>query len=160
MPKVTVQGGLHVEIPNREEIRTDVASVMDERQRVAARGFKPVRYAQPGNGTLTQFFGNFGPEQGYVWNLKLLSVQLASSGTVLAYLASSAPSTGATPARLIANFGNVAGLGLVEKWSSSQIIMQPGEGIYLVALGSGANISEVFLAAAEMPAEMVFKVYD
>lgn len=160
MPKITLQGGMHLEVPNREENREDVARVMDERQLVQARGFKPIRVAEPGNGTLTQFLGNYGPEQGYVWNLKLISVQLASTGTVLAYLATSAPSTGATPARLIGNFGNVTGTGLVEKWSSSQIIMQPGEGIYLVSTGAGANLNSIFVAAAEMPAEMVFKVYD
>ena len=160
MPVVTIQGGAKFEVPNRKEIREDLAASLDERERSRARGFKPVRIAQPGNGTLTQFLGNFGPEQGYVWNLKLLSVQLAATGTVLAYLASSAPSTGATPGRLIGNFGNATGVGLVEKWSSSQILMQPGEGLYLVATGSGANLSEIFLTAAEVPAEMAFKAYD
>jgi len=160
MPSVTLQGGMRLEIPNREEIRHDMTSVMDARERVRARSFKPVRILQPGSGALTQFLGSFGPEQGYVWNLKLLSVQLAATGTLLAYLASSAPSTSATPGRLIGNFGNATGLGQVEKWSSSQVLMQPGEGIYLVATGSGANLSQVFLTAAEVPAEMVFKAYD
>lgn len=158
MPKVLIRGGMTVEIPDRHEIGAQFREELDARQLSRARGFKPIRMAVPGNGTLTQFVPN-GPEQGYVWNLKLLTVQLAATGTVQAFLASSAPATGSLPARLITDFG-VTGTSQVEKWSSSQVLLMPGEGLYLSVTGSGANLNEIFYTAVEAPAEMVYKLYD
>ena len=57
MPKLTLQGGMHLEIPNREENRADVAQVMDERELAAARGVKwmrlPEMYGTAANSALT-----------------------------------------------------------------------------------------------------------
>ena len=157
MPKLTLQGGMRLEIPNREEIRHDVASVMDERERVRARGFKPIRIALPGPSPAGQTLYVPGPESGYVWNLKLVSVQLATNGTCLVYITSSAPSTSAVPLRLIANLNIATTSNYVTTYSSSQVLLMPDEGIYLNA---SQNLNAVFLAAAEVPAEMVFKAYD
>jgi len=157
MPKVHIQGGLAVEIPNREEIRHDITSVMDQRERVRARGFKPIRVALPGPSPAAGTLYIPGPESGYVWNLKLVSVQLASNGTCLAYISSSAPSASAVPLRLVANMNTASTSNYVTTYSSSQVLLMPDEGIYLNA---SQNLNAVFLAAAEVPAEMVFKAYD
>jgi hypothetical protein len=157
MPAVTLQGGMRLEIPNREEIRHDVTAVMDQRERVRARGFKPIRVALPGPVPAGGTLYIPGPESGYIWNLKLVSVQLAANGTCLVYINSSAPVGGAVPLRLIANMNTATTLNYVTTYSSSQVLLMPDEGIYLNA---SQNLAAVFIAAAEVPAEMVFKAYD
>ena len=157
MPKITLQGGMHLEVPNREENRADVMSVMDPRERDRARGFKPIRIALPGPTPAAGTLYIPGPESGYIWNLKLVSVQLATNGTALIYINSSAPSTSAVPLRLIANMNEATTSAYVTTYSSSQVLLMPDEGIYVNAT---QNLNSVFLAAAEVPAEMVFRVYD
>jgi|SRR5271165_2999584 len=159
MPKVIFQGGMHLEIPNREEIRADMTAALDERELSRSRGFKPIRVARPGPvpAASTLFLQDAAPESGYLWNLKLISVQLATNGTCLVYIASSAPSTSSVPLRLIANLSVTTTSAYVVTFSSSQVLLLPDEGIYLNAT---QNISSVFLTAAEVPAEMAFKAYD
>jgi hypothetical protein len=157
MPRLHIQGGVEVEIPNREEIRSDVTSVMDARERNRARGFKPIRVALPGPVPAGGTLYIPGPESGYVWNLKLVSVQLASNGSCLVYINSSAPVGGAVPLRLIANMNTATTSAYVATYSSSQVLLMPDAGIFLNAT---QNLNSVFLAAAEVPAEMVFKAYD
>jgi hypothetical protein len=162
MAKVLIKAGAEIDVPTRDEVRADIHDgwhdYLSAIERQRARGVKPVRIARPGPtpaaGTL--FLTDAAPESGYLWNVKILSVQLASAGTVLAYIASSAPSTSGTPRTLIANMG-ASSANQVTTWSSSQLILYPDEGIYLVAT---QNISAAFLAAAEVPAEMFYKIYD
>jgi len=73
------------------------------------------------------------------------------------YINSSAPVGGAVPLRLIANMNTATTSAYVTTYSSSQVLLLPDEGIYLNAT---QNLNSVFLAAAEVPAEMVFKAYD
>ena len=157
MPVVTIQGGAKFEIPNRKEIREDLAASLDEREQSRARGFKPIRIALPGPTPAVGTLYSPGPESGYVWNLKLISVQLAAAGTALVYINSSAPVGGAVPLRLIANLNTATTTSYVTTFSSSQILLMPDEGIYVNA---SQNLSAVFMTAAETPAEMVFKAYD
>lgn len=157
MPAVHIQGGARIEIPNREENRADITQVMDARERDRARGFKPIRVALPGPTPAGGTLYIPGPESGYVWNLKLVSVQLATNGTALVYINSSAPVGGAVPLRLIASMNTATTSAYVTTYSSSQVLLMPDEGIYVNAT---QNLNSVFLAAAEVPAEMVFRVYD
>jgi hypothetical protein len=162
MAKILIKAGAEIDIPTREELQhdihgavRDVMTAESERQRARARGFVPLRLTGPIGGKTT-FLLDAVPESGYVFNLKLLSVQLASAGTLLAYIASSAPATGATPSRLIAN-ASTSNANQVMTWSSSQVLVYPDESIYLVAT---QNMNVYFLIAAQVPAEMVYKVYD
>jgi hypothetical protein len=157
MPVVQIQGGAKLEIPNRKEIREELAASLDERERSRARGFKPIRVALPGPTPAGGTLYIPGPESGYIWNLKLVSVQLATNGSCLVYINSSAPVGGAVPLRLIANMNTATTSAYVTTYSSSQVLLLPDEGIYLNAT---QNLNSVFLAAAEVPAEMVFKAYD
>ena len=43
MPEVEIKGGLRVEIPSRQEIRSDVGEEIDAQERRLARGFKWMR---------------------------------------------------------------------------------------------------------------------
>jgi hypothetical protein len=162
MAKILIKAGAELDIPTRDELRGDihgaVADVMaaeSERQRARARGFLPIRlYGQPGG--KTTFLLDAVPESGYVFNVKLLSLQLASAGTVLVYIASSTPSTGSTPGRLVGNL-STSSANQVITWSSSQLLLFADEALYLVATQA---INVYFLIAMQVPAEMVYKVYD
>lgn len=160
--KVQIKAGAEIDVPTREEIRGDIhdgwTDYLSALERNRAKGAKPIRIARPGPSPAagTLFLTDAAPESGYLWNLKLVSVQLASAGTALIYIATSAPSSGSTPLRLIANL-STSNTNQVATWSSSQVILYPDEGLYVSAT---QNINAVFLAAAEVPAEMFYKIYD
>jgi len=159
--KVLIKAGAEIDVPTRSEVREDIHGAWRDYQaelRQKARGIKPIRIARPGPVTAasTLFLTDAAPESGYLWNLKLVSVQLAAAGTLLTYIASSAPSTSSTPLRLIAN-NLTSNANQVVTFSSSQVILYPDEGLYLSAT---QNINAVFLTAAEVPAEMFYKIYD
>jgi hypothetical protein len=160
--KVLIKAGAEIDVPTREEVRADIHSgwreYLTELERAKARGIKPIRIARPGPSPAagTLFMVDAAPESGYLWNLKLVSVQLAAAGTVLVYVASSAPSTSQTLLRLIANM-STSNANQVTTWSSSQLILYPDEGLYVSAT---QNINAVFVTAAEVPAEMYYKIYD
>jgi hypothetical protein len=160
--KVLIKAGAEIDVPTREEVRADIHSgwrdYLTELERTKARGIKPIRIARPGPATAasTLFVVDAAPESGYLWNLKLVSVQLAAAGTGQLYVASSAPPTGVTPRSLIADL-NTSKANQVASWSSSQMILYPDEGLYL---SFTQNINAVFVTAAEVPAEMYYKIYD
>ena len=161
MAEFVIQAGAKVDLATRAEMREDIHHAMQatesERLRARARGFVPLRLS--GNiGGKTSFLLDAVPESGYVFNVKMLAVQLSGNGTILAYISSSSPATGATPQRLV-GIGNLASsANQIITWSSSQFLLFADESIYITA--SGANLNTYFLAAMQVPAEMVFKAYD
>lgn len=160
MAAVTLRAGMTLEIPNQKEIAAIVAEEHHraaEAEFVKARGIKPVRIARPGPSPAAQtlYVVDAAPESGYLWNVKLISVQLASAGTCLAYIASSAPPTGATPQKAIANM-STSSTTQVATYSGVQALLYPDEGIFLSAT---QNINAVFISAIEVPAEMFAKIY-
>jgi len=88
MPQVSIQGGLRVEIPNRDEIRQDVGAVLDAQQRQLVRGIKWMRLPEILQGpvassaiTLGTASGQVvGPEQGYAWVIRRLLVTGLATG--------------------------------------------------------------------------------
>jgi hypothetical protein len=160
--KVLIKAGAEIDVPTRDEVRADIHSgwqkYLTELEQAKARGIKPIRIARPGPATAagTLFMTDAAPESGYLWNLKLIGVQLAAAGTGQVYIASSAPSTSSTPRALIADL-NTSKANQVASWSSSQVILYPDEGLYL---SFTQNINAVLLTAAEVPAEMYYKIYD
>jgi hypothetical protein len=140
---------------SRDEFLKDVAAAQEIRERQQARTLKWWSEAS-GNTTAGGLFIPL-PDQGYDWNLKLISVQENASDTLQAFIASSAPSAGSTPLRLISNFGTAA-TSQVATWSSSQIYIRRGEGVYL--LPAAHNITAWFITAEQAMAEMAYKAYD
>lgn len=160
MARILIKAGAEIDVPTRDEVREDihaaVRQVESDRQRQRARGVVPLRLSGPITGSKTSYLLDAVPESGYVFNVKLLSVQLAVAGTVLVYISSSAPIGGATPMRLVAN-ASTSSLNQVMTWSSSQLLVYPDESLYMV----GSQVMNVyFLTAFQVPAEMVYKTYD
>jgi hypothetical protein len=124
--------------------------------REQARGIKYMRqvYDLPGdtgNATLT------GPEQGFAWDLKLVSVTMSDVDSLAVYVGESAG------ARLIgySNPGTAtasAGQPLqVVKWSSHQVVIHPTESIYIETSGT-ADLVLCMIGAVQVPAEMLGKI--
>jgi hypothetical protein len=157
MPAVTIQGGMKVEIPNRDEIRQDFRDVWDQRELTAARGVKWMDYAIPIQPAAASFLVP-GPEEGYSWSAKVLGVTLSAAATVACYKASSTGQTSRPLAQPVAsvavNSVNIA----VFTWSSNQGFLQHGQDLYLQT--STGNLVTVYLAAEEAVAEQAYKIFD
>lgn len=156
MPDFTIQGGSRITVPSAREI----ADLVGAEDREHARGVKvdgqiyaPVTGLSDAATTL--WLGDYGlvPEQGYLWNLKLISVQFATADTIKAYLGTSKSET----SRLVSVFGTSA-TSQIDKFSSSAVILKPAQSIVLV---TAAHVpTAVFVTYAQAPAEMAWKVFD
>ncbi len=157
--EVMIKAGAKLETTTPAETEQIVGSAVrghfDAQERQRARGVKLIRASAPGPLPLasTLLIPN-GPESGYIWSLRLLSVQLASAGTCLAYITSSAPGTSATPQRLVANF-STSSTSQVITFPTAAAMLYQSEGLYLSA---SQNITAWFLAGWEVPAEMEYKL--
>ena len=158
--EVLIKAGAVVDVPTSAEVTQTIQQAWrdqaDAQQRAEARGIKAIRLSAPGSSPAakTLYIAN-GPEPGYLWSVRLLSVQLASADTVLAYITSSAPGTGATPQRLIANM-STSSANQVVTFTSASCLLNPAESVYLAA--AAQNITAYFLAGWEVPAEMAYKI--
>lgn len=160
-----IRGGAPVDIPTPDETADAVdqrarafareqQAIADARERDRVRTIKPVRAAGPSGAKAGSFFIP-GPDSGYMWNVKLISVQVDSSDTVQAFIATAAPSTGATPRSLISNFG-AAATSQITTFSSDQILLNGDEGIWLNA--AAHSITAYFVTAIEVMAERIAEV--
>ena len=92
------------------------------------------------------------PQEGYVWSLKMLSVNLSATGTMNIYKSSSSgdtrrPLCPTQASNTVQSF----------TWSSDAARIKHGEGIYIMV---STTITGVYLHAWEVPAEKVAKLYD
>ena len=157
--EVLIKAGAVINVPTRDEVRDDLHAGIKEQfdaiERSKARGVKVVRISSPGPSPAAQsVYTGLGPESGYIWALRLLSVQLASAGTALAYVTSSAPGTSATPQRLAANM-STSNANQVSLFAKGQLMLYPDEALWINAT---QNITAWFMAGWEVPAEMEFKL--
>jgi hypothetical protein len=157
--KVLIKAGAEIDVPTRAEVAEDIHAAwrdhFDAQQRARARGIKAIRFSAPGPvPAVSTLFLPDGPNTGYIWVLRLMSVQLASAGTVLAYITSAAPATSATPQRLIANY-STSSTSQVTTFPSGAAMIYPAESVYLSAT---TNIAAYFLAMWEVPAEMEYRL--
>ena len=139
---------------------TAVQQNQSARDRESMRGKKRMELAIPVTPPATSVFvgqqlgqntGN-GPEEGYIWSLRMVSIVLAGTGTLTVYKGSS---SGDTRRPLWAT-----GTGQpvqVATWSSDQARIRHGEGIYIVG---SANLTAVFVSAWQVPAEREGEFYD
>jgi hypothetical protein len=148
---------MRVEIPNQEEIGRVVGDTWDQRERTAARGVKWMDFAIPIQPAAASFLVP-GPEEGYAWSGKILSVTTSAAATIACYKASSTGQTArplAQPVATVAvNSVNIA----VFTWSSNQGFLQHGQSIYVQT--STGNLVTVYLAAEEAIAEQAYKIFD
>jgi hypothetical protein len=151
MARTVIKAGGVIDTPSMAELH----QYFGTRDRERGRGVKHIRIsglgATPAAGTL--MIPN-GPESGYIWAVRLLSAQLATSGTVVAYITSSSPATGATPQRLVFN-GSTSSTSQVTTFPAAACMLYSGESIYLSAT---QNITAFFFAAWEVPTEMEWKL--
>lgn len=130
----------------------------DAATRAAARGIKDMREVLPLPGVPTAV-ALPPPDQGFAWNLKLITGRLTGIDSVAAYIANDvsevpnnrligyAPPPGAAPNQNV----------FVISWSSNQGLLKPGEGVVLQTSGA-FRFSGVMLFAFQVPAEMVAKI--
>jgi hypothetical protein len=161
MPDVTLPwNGQKMFAPDRGEHLAMLRETWDAHERARQRAKKRIEITVPIQPAATSVFvgqatGNNtanGPEEGYVWSLKLVGITLAGTGTLTVYKASA---SGDVRRPLWAT-----GTGMpvqVATWSSDQARIRHGEGIYVVG---SANLTSVYLAAWEVPAEMEAEIYD
>lgn len=157
MPSTLIRGGVEVEIPNRKENREDFATTLRKHEMAKARTVKPWRRAGWLSPQAQDVYVN-GPDSGYSWNLKLVSVQLATSDTVSLYVTSSAPENATTPLLLLISTFGASASNQVATFSSSQVQLSPDEGLYIVA--STHNIAGYAVFAEQVMAERSYAAYD
>jgi len=162
MPKVHIQGGLAVEIPNREENRADVAAVMDARELVQARGVKwlrlPEMYGTPANSALTMDESHgvavVGPESGYAWSLRRIIVDGMTTGATPDVLNMYRNSTSGAPLWQFNgnNFGYTFG--------RLEMVLMPGDTLKFASVGTFAATGRIRVSGelVEVPAEMLWKL--
>lgn len=164
MPKLTLQGGMHLEIPNREENREDIARVMDERQLVAARGIKWMRLPEiTGTAvssvlTLDDAHGaaTVGPESGYLWSLRRIVIDGMTTGGTPDVVNMYRNSTGGAPLWQFNgnNFGYTFG--------RVEMTLMGGDTLKFASVGTFNATGRIRVSGelVEVPAEMVFKLVE
>lgn len=162
MPKITLQGGMHLEVPNRDENREDIARVMDERELVAARGFKwmrlPEMYGTAASSALNldEAHGTVvvGPEQGYAWALTRIVVDGMTAGATPDVLNMYRNSTGTAP--LWQFNGNNFGY----DWGKLRVTLGPGDVLQFASVGTFNATGRIRVSGEliEVPAEMLWKL--
>lgn len=158
MPGVLIRGGAEIEIPDRSEVRgimrDELAGLYKARTKKRIEQMFPVPVP-----AATVFVGpaqSIGPDEGYIWSLKLVSVLLVSAGHLNVY-----KSTSTGDRRRPLGSGNATSIGGVNPvsvtWSSDQARLRHSEGLFLEA---EQNISQIYLCGWEIAAELEAEVYD
>lgn len=163
MAAVTIRAGMSIDIPTKDEIEQITRAPWREwsdHERARAHGVKvdgqiyaPISGLSDAATTL--WVGDYGPvpDQGFLWNLKLIGVEFGTADTLKAYVATSKSQN----TRLISTFG-ASGTSQVATFSSAQVILKPGQSVTLVTV---AHVpTHIFMCYAQAPAEMAFKVFD
>jgi hypothetical protein len=138
----------------------EMIDIMDARERERARGVKWVEFAVPLTTPATNHVIGHHPESGFVWSAKIVSVTLASSGTLLVYKVSGGDiGTGPSAASTLRLVGQAltSATTQVITWSSNQCYMPPDQTLYLIA---SQNINSYYVGAEQAIAEQHWKIFD
>lgn len=169
MPLVDIHGGARIEVPNLAEIELALGGALGpearqawwqeqqdiarERELYHARSIKRVEVTNPITPNASTFF-QAGPEEGFVWGLRIASATLGAAGNFAVYKASAKSDTrrllgqGASISVNSVNQANVT-------WGSGLVTLKHGEGVYLTA---DQSMLGIYLAAWQVPAEMEWKL--
>jgi len=136
----------------------ELSDLLTTRERDRARGVKWMEYAVPFSGFALQPAAapastlTAGPEEGYVWSVKILSATLGSAGTLAVYKASAAGQT----SRLV-GFNSASQTLQPMFWAANQCFLNHGQALYLVA---STTLTNYYIGAEEAIAEQAWKVFD
>lgn len=154
MAVVTIQGGQKFEAITTHELN----DLLTSRERQRARGVKWMEYAVPFASFALQPVAapattiTLGPEEGYVWSVKILSSTLGTAGTLTAYKASASGQT----SRLV-GYNSTSQTPQVMYWAANQCFLNHGQALYLVA---STTLTNYYIGAEEAIAEQAWKVFD
>ena len=158
-----VRGGGTLNIPDSDEIRQIVreAQVAESAAlREELRGVKLLRrdssLTTPATSRLTTI-DSITPEAGYIWCILMVSAQLASSGSLQAFITSDTSATFATAAvsrRLVASTSTNNQYPALPIPKNACVLLE-GEGLLL---NSSVNIQSYFLSGWMLPAPMQGKL--
>lgn len=151
-----IRAGLSFDVPSREDIaevtRAELAHY-DAQQREKLRGLKDLHrdtsLTTPATSRVT-ITDSITPAAGYKWVVRLLGVQLASAGTLQAFITSDQNATAALSRRLVASAAS--NQYQVVTFNSGACVLNEQEGLLIVG---GQNILSYFVAGWEAPAERI-----
>jgi len=137
---------------------TQQQAIERAREMERIRGIKDMVYRVPPFPTATSLVirgQNIPVDQGYSWNLKMITGVLSASDSVAAFMGEDAngyligyvPAPGAAPAQNVFQM----------TWTSSQKVLKAGESIFLRTSGTG-NLSNVTVFGVQIPAEELGKI--
>ncbi len=103
------------------------------------------------------------PEQGYAWDLKLLSIEMSAptsqAGVYIGDQQTLGTTPGTVPARRLIGLWTVSNWSqALFTWSSHQAILMPGDTLTVDCVAAGVLANEVYGIAVEVPAEMLGKL--
>jgi len=164
MPRLHIQGGVEVEIPNREENRADVAAVMDARELVQARGTKwmrlPVLLGTPASSAVTIDGAHgqppVGPESGYAWSIRRIVIDGMTSGATPDVINMYRNSAAGTQPPLWQFNGNNFGF----TFGRLEMTLMGGDTLVFASVGTFAATGTIRVTGelVEVPAEMLWKM--
>jgi hypothetical protein len=132
------------------ELRESLGHHFSAQIREWYKGIDYLGFAGVGNGTGTLTLP--GPNQGYTWSVKLVSVQLAAAGILSVY---PADNVNVAPIGVIASTVNGANNDAILTWSSNQVIFKDGRNLTLF---SAQTILNYRVLVVQTPTEMQGKL--
>jgi hypothetical protein len=149
----TIQGGKSFETLTVEEWRAEA----DRRERERARGVKPFDYAVP----LTSSPANVisvGPEEGWIWAVRIVSSTLGSAGTYTVYKSSNlGTSTTNTPGQTtrLMGYNGTSQTAQAIQFPGDTFICQHGTAVYIVA---STTLTNYYIGGFQVIAEQAWKL--
>jgi hypothetical protein len=151
---VTIRGGASFRSLDEDDVR----NILDARERQRARGIKWMEYAFPlGTSPANQITA--GPDQGYMWSVRIVSSTLGSAGTLTIYKCSAQPglsSSGTDTRRLLAFLGT-SQTAQAQQFPSDTCVLRHGEALLLVA---STTLTNYYLGGWEAIQEQQWKLMD
>lgn len=140
-----------VDILNHSELKDALGHNISHQIREWYRGVDYTGAAGPGNGTGTIQVPC--AEQGYTWDIKLVSAQLQAAGSLSIYPGESGGFV--APVGVVASIANGTLNECVMRWSSNQLVIKDGRTITLL---SSTIILNWRVLAKQVPTEMQGKL--
>lgn len=139
-----------VDILTHNELKDALGHNISHQIREWYRGIDYMGTAGPGNGTglLTVPCA----EQGYTWDIKLVSAQLSAAGSLSIY---PGDTNTVAPVGVIASIANGTFNECVFRWSTNQLVLKDGRAITLF---SNVTILNYRIMAKQVPTEMQGKL--